>query len=135
MSTRVNQHRVSVDNRVSVRSGTRIFRRHVIVCHACIGEHGTNSKFVAIFVRRIMTLDNIAVEPRTIIDTQHTVHTAYHAADNAANDRSHGTSIVLTDTSAMISALWYALSVRSGRHCERQAADDYDVSNYVYLWF
>jgi hypothetical protein len=80
-----------------------------------------------------MAIGNIAMEPRTIVDTQYTVHAAYDAANDAANNRSHGTGIVLTDASAMSSALWYALSVCSGRHCERHGADDYDVSNHVYL--
>ena len=73
------------------------------------------------------------MEPRTIIDTQYAVHAAYDAANDAANDSSHGTSIVLTDASAMSGAIRHALSVRSGRHCERHGADEYDVSNHVYL--
>jgi hypothetical protein len=80
-----------------------------------------------------MTLDNIAVESRTIVDTQYTIHTADHAANNAANDRSYGTSIMLADAGAMISAVWDALSVRPGRQCKRHSADKYDVSNHVYL--
>ena len=62
-----------------------------------------------------MALSDIAVESRAIIDTQHAVHAAYDAADDAAADRSHGTGIVLTDASAVISALWYALSMCTGR--------------------
>ncbi len=80
-----------------------------------------------------MTFNNIAMEPRTIIDTQYTVHAAYDAANDAADDRSHGTSIVLTDASAMLSAIRYALSMCSGRHCKCDGADEYDVSNHVYL--
>ena len=80
-----------------------------------------------------MAIGNIAMEPRTIIDTQYTVHAAYDAANNAANNRSHGPSIVLTDAGAMSSAFWYALSVCSSRHCECHGADEYDVSNYVFL--
>ena len=80
-----------------------------------------------------MAIGNIAMEPRTIVDTQYAVHAAYDAANDAANNRSHRTSIVLTDASAMGSALWYALSVCSGRHGERHGADEYDVSNHVYL--
>ncbi len=68
-------------------------------------------KLIAIFVRKVIALSDIAVESRAIIDTQHAVHAAYDAAD----DRSHGTGIVLTDASAVISALWYALSMCTGR--------------------
>jgi hypothetical protein len=80
-----------------------------------------------------MTLDDIAVEPRTIIDTQYAVHTTYDAAHNAADNRSHGTGVVLTDARAMSSAIWYALGLGSGRHCKRHGADEDDVSNHVYL--
>jgi hypothetical protein len=80
-----------------------------------------------------MALGNITMEPRTIVDTQYAVHAAYDAANDAANDRSHRTSIVLTDASAMGSAIWHALSLCSGRHSERQGADEYGVSNHVYL--
>ena len=78
-----------------------------------------------------MTFNNIAVEPGTVINTQYTVHAADDAAHDATNDRSHGTSIVRPDASAMISTVWYALSVRSGRYCECHGADEYDVSNHV----
>jgi hypothetical protein len=98
VSTRVNQHRVSVDYRVSVLSGTRIFRRNFIVRHASIWKHGTDAKFTGIFVGRVMAISNIAMEPRTIVDTQYTVHATYDAANDAANKRAHGTSIVLTQT-------------------------------------
>jgi hypothetical protein len=80
-----------------------------------------------------MAIGNISMEPRTIVDTQYTVHAAYDAADDTANNRSDGTGIVLTDASAMSRALWYALSVCSNRHCKRHGADEYDVSNHVFL--
>jgi hypothetical protein len=135
MSPRVNQHRVSVDDRVAVLSGTRIFGWYFIVCHACIREHGTDTKFVAILVRRVMTLDDVAVKPRPIVDTQYAVHTAYDAANDTADNRSHGTGVVLTDARAVSSAIWYSLSGGSGRHCKRHGANEYDVSNHVYLSF
>jgi hypothetical protein len=75
------------------------------------------------------------MESRAIIDTQYAVHAAYYATNDAANDSSHGTRVVLTDASAMIGAFRHALSVRTGRHCERHGADEYDVSNHVYLCF
>jgi len=80
-----------------------------------------------------MTLNNIAMESRTIIDAQYTVHAADDAANDAAHNCSHGTGIVITDASAMSGAIWYALSVRSGRHCQCHGADEYEVSNHVYL--
>ena len=80
-----------------------------------------------------MAISNISMEPRTIVDTQYTVHAAYDAANDAADNRSHRTGIVLTDASAMSRAFRYALSVCSSRHCERHGADEYDVSNHVYL--
>jgi hypothetical protein len=75
------------------------------------------------------------MEARTIIDTQYTVHATYDAANDAANNRSHGTSIVLTDASAMGSAIRYALCVCSRRHCDCYGAHGYDVSNHMYLYF
>jgi hypothetical protein len=133
VGARINQHRMSIDDGVAVLSGTRIFRRHFIICHACLREHRTNTKLLAILVRRVMTFGNIAVEPGPIIDTQYTVDAAYDATDDATNNRSHGAGIVLTDASAMIRTFWYALSVCSGRHCERHGTNDYDVSFHMYL--
>jgi hypothetical protein len=80
-----------------------------------------------------MAIGDIAMEPRTIVDTQDAVHAAYDAADDTADNRSHGTGIVLADPGAMSCAIRYALSVCSSRHCERHGADEYDVSNHVYL--
>jgi hypothetical protein len=80
-----------------------------------------------------MTFSNIIMEPRTILDPQYTVHAAYDTANYAANYRSHGTSVVLADASAMSSAIWYALSVCSGRHCECHGANKHNMSNHVYL--
>ncbi|HEY5067977.1 MAG TPA: hypothetical protein VIJ04_24520, partial [Xanthobacteraceae bacterium] len=82
-----------------------------------------------------MALRNIAVESRTIIDTQHTVYAAYDAANDAADNLSHGTCIVATNASAMGSAFRYALSMCPGRHCERHRADEYDLSKHMYLCF
>ena len=82
-----------------------------------------------------MAIGNIAMKPRTIVDAQYTVHAAYDAANDAANNRSHGTGVVLTDASAMSRAIRYALRVCSSRHCERHGADEYDVSNHVYPQF
>ena len=82
-----------------------------------------------------MAIGNIAMEPRTVVDTQYAVHAAYDAANDAANNRSHGAGIVLTDASAMSSAIRYALSVCCSRHCQRHGADEDDVSNHVYLSF
>jgi len=61
-----------------------------------------------------MPLGNIAMEARPIVDTQYSVYATNDAANDAANDRSHRTGIVLADARAVISALWYALSVCSG---------------------
>jgi len=80
-----------------------------------------------------MTFGDIAMEPGPIINAQYTIDAAYDAPDDAANNRSHGTGIVLADASAMIGAIRYALSMGSGRHCERHGTNDYDVSVHVYL--
>jgi hypothetical protein len=80
-----------------------------------------------------MTFGNIAVESGPVVDAQYTVDAAYDAPDDAANDRSHGTGVVLADASAMISAIRYALSVCSGRHGECDRTNGYDVSVHVYL--
>jgi hypothetical protein len=140
VSARINQHRVAVDDRISVVVGTRIFRRHIIISHAAIREHGTDAKFVAVFVRRVMTLGNIAMKSRPFVDTQYAVHAADDAANDTANNCSHRTSIVITDASAMSGAIWYALSVGSGRHCERYGANGYgankyNLPNHVFLKF
>ena len=124
VSPRVNQHRVSVDYRVPVLSGTRIFGRYFVIRHASIREHGANANFTGIFVGRVMAIGNIAMKPGTIVDTQYTVHAAYDAANDAANNGSDGTSIVLTDASAMSGAIWYALSICCSRHCEGHGADE-----------
>ena len=82
-----------------------------------------------------MALRDIAMESRTIIDTQYAVYAAYDAANDAADYRSHGTRIVVADAGAMCGAFWYALCMRPGRHGERHGADEYDLSNHLYLLF
>ena len=82
-----------------------------------------------------MALRNIAMESRPIIDTQYAIYAAYEAANDAAHNRPHGTCIVVTDASAMGSAIRYALSMCSGRHGERHGADECDLSKHVYLYF
>ena len=138
MCVRINQHRVSIDDGVSVIPGIRIFRGYFRECHVPLREHRTDTKFAAICVRRVMTFGNIVMESGPIIDTQYTVDAAYDAADDATNNRSHGTGVVLTDASAMIGAIRHALSVCSGRQCKCQGTNgygtnDYDVSVHVYL--
>jgi hypothetical protein len=73
------------------------------------------------------------MEPWTVIGTQYAVHAAYDAADDAANNSSYGTGIALTDASAVSGTVRYALSGCSARHCEHHRADEYDVSNHVFL--
>ena len=129
---RINQHRVPVDYGISVISSARIFRRHFIVCHAAIREHATDTHVAVIVVRRIMTFSDIAMEARPVIDTQYAVDAAYNAADNTTNHSSDGTGIVLTDASAMIRTVRYALSIRSSGHGERYRTSEYDVSVHLY---
>ena len=72
------------------------------------------------------------MEARPIIDTQYAVDTAYNAADDTTNHSSDGTGIVLTDASAMIRTVRYALSIRSSGHGERYRTSEYDVSVHLY---
>jgi len=80
-----------------------------------------------------MTFSDVAMEARPIIDTQYTVDAANDSADDTPNNRPKGSSIVLTDASAMVSTIWYALSVRSGRYCERHDTNNYDIPVHIYL--
>ena len=61
-----------------------------------------------------MTIDDIAMESRAIVDAQYAVHAPDDAADHSANNRSDWAGIMVTDASAMGSAIRHTLSMCSG---------------------
>ena len=80
-----------------------------------------------------MAIGNIAMKPGTIVDPQYTVHAAYDAANDAANNRSHGTSIVLTDASAMSRAVRYALERVLRPTSRMPCADEYEMCRIMFI--
>src|SRR4051812_3368461 len=87
MCARFNQHRAAVHNGVAIVPHA-IFRWHLVIGHAGFRQHGADPDFLAIGVGRPSLLDDIAANPRALIDAQPPGDAAAHTADGAAD---HGT--------------------------------------------
>jgi hypothetical protein len=78
-----------------------VFGRHIVVCNAGLGQHRADAHIVAVTIRRIVTLRDIIMESRALVDTKNAIHAADDATDHASNDSPDraGRPITLTGTS------------------------------------
>jgi hypothetical protein len=136
MGPRIDQHGTVVHDSISIVADA-IFRRHVVVCHAGIGQHRADADIFVVMIGGIMTLNNVAVEPGALIDPQNTIHAADHATNDASNDSPDraGRPISLTRTS--LDPTGYPLR-RSAYGKNRDRSDEGDGSetatqNHFYL--
>jgi hypothetical protein len=59
------------------------------------------------------------MESWAIIDTQDSIDAANYAANDSADNCTNRTCIVFANASTVRCAVWYALSLRAGRHRDR----------------
>src|SRR5665213_1113907 len=68
---RLDQDRATVHDRVAIFTRGGVFRRHVVIGDALLGEHRANPNILAVLIGRAALLDDIAVEARAVIDADH----------------------------------------------------------------
>src|ERR1700732_4804743 len=81
VGARVDQNRTVVHHRVAIIPNA-IFRRHVVIGDALLGQYGADPDILAILIGRGMLLDYITAKAGTLIDAQN----PGDATDHAAND-------------------------------------------------
>ena len=112
---RVDQHRVSVDDRVAI-SGSVILWRHVVVDNAAFRQKGADPKFSAVCIRGSCFAAHIFPKTRPIIHAQNTTDRARCGADRPADKASNrsGRSI------AGIRTFFRATNCPLRMRCDRQ---------------
>ena len=86
VATRIDQHGAAVHDRVAIIPGGAVFRRHVIIGDACLGQNRAYPDILIILVRRIVPLFDIPVKAGPVVHAQNPVDAADHAANDATND-------------------------------------------------
>jgi hypothetical protein len=87
VGARIDENRPVVHDRITVIPNT-IFRRHIVICHAVLRQNGADPYVLAILIGWATLFDHITAKARTLIDAENPGHTADHAANDAADDRS-----------------------------------------------
>src|SRR3954453_15948184 len=82
MRARIDQHGTIVDHRVAIVAHT-VFRRHVIVGDALLGQVRANSDVTLIGIGGVVPFDDITVKARPFIDTENAGHAADDSSDRA----------------------------------------------------
>src|SRR5665213_1530076 len=82
---RLDQDRATVHDRVAIFTRGGVFRRHVVIGDALLGEHRANPNILAVLIGRAALLDDIAVEARAVIDAENAVDATDHPANDAAD--------------------------------------------------
>ena len=90
---RVDQNRSTIDDGIAIVANA-VFLRNVVVSYSIARQVGADPHIALVGVRRMMPLDDVAVKPGTLVDTEHTIDAADDAtngpADNSS-DRAGGT--------------------------------------------
>jgi hypothetical protein len=97
MGAGIHQDGTVIHDRVAIVADA-ILGRHVVVCHTGLGQYRADADILAVTVRGIMTLGDIAMEPRSLIDAQDAIHAADHASNDASDDGPDGTGRPLSLT-------------------------------------
>src|SRR6185437_8648399 len=89
---RLDQHCAAVHDGVAVIVDA-IFRRHVIIGDAVLGQHRADPDVLAVDIGWTVLFDHIAVETRPLVDAEHAGDPSDHAADDTTDhgaDRARG---------------------------------------------
>src|SRR5471032_3095582 len=81
VGARIDQNRAVVHDRIAIVPRA-IFRRHVVIGNALLGQHGADPDILTILIGRPMLFDDIGVKAGPLIDAEH----PGDAADHSAND-------------------------------------------------
>jgi hypothetical protein len=114
MGARLDENRATIDHGVAVFTGGIVFCRTLVIGHAALRQHCTDTNFVAIGVGWATLFHDITAEPRTIIDTEHAGYAADNTTDGAAYDSAHRTSCALAIARTTLNASGDTLSLSNG---------------------
>ena len=90
MGTRIDQNGPVVHDRIAIFVDA-IFRRHVVIGDALLGQNGADPNVFIIPIRRAMLLNRVTAEARALIDAKDSVDATDHAANDAADNGSDRT--------------------------------------------
>src|SRR5689334_14155945 len=112
-----------------------IFRRHLVVGDAFLGENGPNPHILTILIGWVSLFDNIRTEAGPLVYSKNPSYTAHHAAHDSTDDRAHRPSRPFTISGAPLhsagDSLGLAYSRKKDRGCNGRRSDkiaDHDNS-------
>jgi hypothetical protein len=113
---RIHQNGPIVHDGVAIFTGT-VFLGNVVIGYAGFGQNSSDPQFLIVVIRRMVVLDDVASEARTLIDTQNATDAANHTTDNASDHSADRAGRALSFTSAVLNASRNSLGRRYDRHC------------------
>ena len=85
----IDQHRPVVDHRVAIVANA-VFSRHLVVCDAARRQHGSDSDFLLVAIRRPALTNRILAEARPLVIREAaddcTTDTAYDCSNRSSNN-------------------------------------------------
>jgi hypothetical protein len=87
---RIDQNGTVVHDRVAIVPDA-IFRRHIVIGDAFLGQNRADPDVFTILIGRAMLLDRVTAKARTLIDAENAVDATDHTAYDAAHNCSEGT--------------------------------------------
>ena len=90
MGARIDQDGPVVHDRIAIVADA-IFRRHIVISDALLGQNGADPNVFVIPIRGAMLFDRVAAKARALIDAKDSIDAADYTADHAANDGSDRT--------------------------------------------
>ena len=90
MGARIDQNGPIVHDRIAIFVDA-IFRRHVVIGYALLGQNGADPDFLIIPIRRAMLFDSVAAEARALIDAKNSVDATNYTTNDAAHNGSNRT--------------------------------------------
>jgi hypothetical protein len=139
VGSRVDQNRAVVHDRVAIVPYA-IFRRHIVIGDARIGQNRADPDVLVISIGRAALLDDITVKARSLVDAENPVNSSDHAANDAADHGADRTGRSLALSGALINSADDPLGLRhdrkrdggnNGKNSDKAA--DHDISQRYWL--
>jgi len=135
VGARIDQNGTVVHDRIAIVADA-IFRGHIVIGDAFLGQYRADPHLLVIPIRRTMLLDCVTAKARALIDAKDPVDATDHTANNAADDGSEGTGGSFAFSRTSLNAIGDALLRlrHDGQgHCGRKGSNsdntaDHDIS-------
>lgn len=111
----LDKNRTAIDYRVAVLTGGAIFGGDLVIGHAPLRQHGTNTNFIAVGIGWTMLFHDVAAEARSIVDTEYASNAADDATDGATNDGANRAGGPLAFACTTLNASGDTLSLSNNR--------------------